>query len=88
MKIKEPDGSFLFKKRKDIFKDYAFCSCLNLSLKRDSINFRDNSLETLYDLSNDDLTIGNKGKIIDSLVLLYINSRNSPKHTKIVKFLF
>lgn len=73
LSITNPDGSKVFKTENEIYKDYALCSCLNYSLKKDSVTYKDNSMETLVDLSYDHLN-ADKTRILDSLAADYVNS--------------
>jgi len=81
LKMKQADGAYVFKGKKDVFRDYALCSCLHSFLKKDSIALKENSLETLYDLANDDLSIGYKGKILDSAALVFVNLQKDQLQT-------
>ena len=67
------DGSKIFRNKIELFRDYAFCSCLEYSYKKDSIQIRDDSRATLYDLSNDELMINKRGQQIDSFARGYVD---------------
>lgn len=76
-KMKNSDGKKEFPKRKDFFKEYALCSCLSQIHSNDSSKIKDASIGVYYELSDDDLIIGDAGKKIDSNAALFIKNNNA-----------
>jgi preprotein translocase subunit SecG len=58
----------------EILKDYALCTCLDQYYKKLNILVKEDSRATMYDIADDYLIINNRGKKIDSMVAVSIDS--------------
>jgi hypothetical protein len=75
MKIKNAEGKKEFRNKKDLFKEYALCTCLLQSIDTDSNHNKDASKSVYYDLSDGALYVNNTGKSIDSNAAAFIYSK-------------
>lgn len=76
MSYKNSDGEYLYKNRNELFKDYAYCSCLVNAYKEDNIDLEkiDYTRGFLFDIADDNLNF--RASKIDSFTKAYRKSIN------------